>query len=159
MKALLLLSVLISLSSPALARIGETREQCEARYGKPVRNKEEEQTVHYEKAGYHIVCEFYEGKCEDISFNHVAQEGEGKPLPLSDNEVKVLMESNSGGIPWSLTIKEADGFEAWQWNELEAYFNERPVRYLFIATKASAARRRAKDAAEDEKARRNLKNP
>ncbi len=157
MKALLLLSVLISLSSPALARIGETREQCDARYGKPVRVKEEEQMVHYEKAGYHIVCEFFEGKCEDISFNHVAKDEAGKLLPLSKEELKMLMESNSGGKAWVHDTTADGGAELWTYERLVALIPEQPVTYVFIYTKASDERRRAKEAASDEAARRRLK--
>ncbi len=150
MKALLLLSVLISLSSPALARIGETREQCEARYGKPVRVDEEYHNTSHEKAGLAVECYFYEGKCERIAFQHIDMGADGKRLPLTELEVKTLMEANSGGGVWEKRLEDSEsGSVMWAFGDLlTAFFKTRPSSNLSISTNSSLDRVSARIDAE-----------
>ena len=48
-------------STPALARIGETPEQCQARYGEPVKKLSNNRSL-FQKNGILIIAEFYEGE-------------------------------------------------------------------------------------------------
>lgn len=132
MKALLLLSVLISLSSPALARIGETREQCEARYGKPVDSVNENITIH-KKNGLEVWCSFFEGRCYLISFRKIEADSTQKKLPLSDTEKAALMEANSNGNTWVQTRRTEDGNKTfWQNGDLEASYSIEPMNTLSV---------------------------
>ncbi len=146
MKALLLLSVLISLASPALARIGETREQCEARYGKPVRVLENPQTTIHQKAGLEVRCAFYEGKCDQIIFQHIERGADGKRLPLTELELKTLMEANSEGKAWEKGLEDTEfGSVIWELGDLmTASLFTRPDSSLTIATKSWFDRAKAK---------------
>jgi hypothetical protein len=148
MKALLLLSVLISLSSPALARIGETREQCDARYGKPVEVKDPN-GVKYQKSGLNVICRFIEGKCGYIYFSKIQKDAQNESLPLPVEEAKILMEVNSGGAPWSKAGEIAeDGFEAWESGDLEAGYSKIAPSFLSIDTLAYRKYEEARKAAD-----------
>ncbi len=126
-------------ASPALARIGETPEQCEARYGKPARQlvQKEDVTVWYEKAGYEIMCVFFEGRCDMVDFSKLEKSASGRPLPLTASEVKVLLESNTAGKAWVQTGSNAQkGYSAWKCDDLEALSIERDKDcYLSISTR------------------------
>jgi hypothetical protein len=152
MKALLLLSVLISLSSPALARIGETREQCEARYGKPVEVWKDGSTTVHEKSGLRVKCHYYEGICDHLMFSNLAKDAEGRRLPVTETEFKTLLEANSSGQPWKKGVEDpATHNTLWSsGNDLSAMHNTGPEAFLSISTKASLERTRAKHAADKE---------
>jgi hypothetical protein len=157
MKALLLLSVLITLSSSALARIGETREQCDARYGKPVEVIEKTQTVAYEKAGLRIECTFYENKCDSIYFIRLEKDAKGKGIPFPEDEKRILLEANSGGKPWiKVPTPGVTSVEDWECTDQDLSalcFTEDDI-YLSITTKALRERRKARrEAAEKEKSK------
>ncbi|GEP46179.1 hypothetical protein [Brevifollis gellanilyticus] len=149
MKALLLLSVLISLSSPALARIGETPEQCEARYGKPVKIKAEN-SVSYQKAGMRVDCEFIDGKCARIYFAKLEKDAQNAALPITSEEAKILMEANSDGTPWTKTGELVEeGFETWKSGELEASHLKNAYSSLSINNLAYRKLQDAKKADEE----------
>lgn len=70
MRTLILLCVM--LAAPAWARLGETLEQCSARYGKPVQTDTLEVGARFEQAGWCICAWFDEaGKCDYIVFTKV----------------------------------------------------------------------------------------
>lgn len=55
-------------ASSALARINETPAESEARYGKPTKVSEDKISMHFEKAGIEIWCQFHNGFCDSITF-------------------------------------------------------------------------------------------
>lgn len=67
MKSLLFLCLL---SSAAFARIGETPQQCEARYGKPtiMHPARDTERVRFSVGQILITCWFWEGKCCSIDY-------------------------------------------------------------------------------------------
>jgi hypothetical protein len=152
MKALLLLSVLISLSSPALARIGETPEQCEARYGKPVKTLEKglRRGAVYEKAGLQIQCEFHDNKCEYIYFKHLENNADGSKKFFAESELEILRDANSGGKEWTLPEKRHETFQTLRCGGLEAFYPHDRPSYLLITTQAHRDRTKAERQAEEE---------
>lgn len=152
MKALLLLSALISLASPALARIGETREQCEARYGKPVEVSQDNANTFHEKSGLRVKCHYYEGICDHIMFSNLAKDAEGRRLPLTEIEFKTLLEANSNGQSWKKGVVDPVTHNTlWSSdNDLSAMHNTGPEAFSSIGTKAGLQRIRAKHAADKE---------
>jgi hypothetical protein len=152
MKALLLLSVLISLSSPALARIGETPEQCEARYGKHIPHESADSTsTMHRKAGYEILCAYHEGKCEKVSFVH-EEDASGQRKPIPDAEIMALMHGSSGGKPWTKIYENTEkGRIRWQFENLEALYGGPATPMLIISTKAYQERTAAEKAKDKEK--------
>ncbi len=137
MKSLLLLSLFITLTTPALARIGETREQCDARYGKPVEVRDGLHATIYNKAGLIIACVFHEDKCEYIEYATDKEAAGGRPLTVSDTEKKVLMEANSNGSVWTNTRDDVEtGLQYWTWGTLKAVCTGNPTNNIGISTPA-----------------------
>ncbi len=150
MKTFFLLSILLVIPALVSARIGETREQCEARYGKPAADEPADttDTMHH-KAGYKVICTYYEGKCEKISFAH-EKDATGRASPLSESEIMTLLQSNSGGKPWAKTYENTEkGFCCWEFQNLEAVYGAAPTPRLIINTKSYEERRQASEEAKD----------
>ena len=87
-----ILVVLLILMKNSEARIGETREQCEQRYGKSLGSKDS--YVIYHKNDYDIVVHFYNDYADQIVYDKPNHE------PFSDREVKTLLEINSYEREW-----------------------------------------------------------
>lgn len=83
----LILSLLLVVS--AQARLNETLEQCEKRYGAPTSKDADKAEVSFEKAGITITAHFHQGKVDAIKFANVNG-------PFEDAEIRVLAESNMG---------------------------------------------------------------
>jgi hypothetical protein len=75
----------------SIARIGETLEQCTARYGKPIRDAVAGR-VAFQKAGMLIVITFSEGKATMVAYS--------PPTKVTDEEFKTLLRLYSGGRRW-----------------------------------------------------------
>ena len=82
--------LLLALITPLLARIGETPEQCHARYGdgSPFVPSPHNDAI-YQKAGMEIIVAFREGKCVMIIYE--------RKQKFSDAEINQLQRSNHSG--------------------------------------------------------------
>jgi hypothetical protein len=119
--------LLAALVLPAAARIGENPEQLVARYGasKPGRDAAE---LFFEKNGIVITATLWKGVCHSIRFGPVQATGrrgvfgtgfvhpDDVPAPapprdagepLTKEQLKQLLEANSGGSPWIETKEES----------------------------------------------------
>ena len=94
-------TVLILLGSQGFARIGETAEQCDSRYGAPLK-VEASGTRYYERAGINIGVIFFEGKADSIFYMKKERTALGKPIPLSENEIEIFLNSNAEGRNWKV---------------------------------------------------------
>ncbi|WP_146852450.1 hypothetical protein [Brevifollis gellanilyticus] len=97
-----LITFLLLCASPALARLGETREQCEARYGKAVAGQSDPPASMHEKAGLFIICKYDSaegGKCRGIVFNRTDPVSRKKD-PLMKVEIEILLKASSEGGEW-----------------------------------------------------------
>lgn len=136
----LLLLCLIS-ATPALARIGETRAQCAARYGAPVLVNEKEQGTIHEKAGLQVACHFHEDKCDWLDFRKIEKDAEGHAVALSEVERKILLEASSGGRPWTeRSNNPKDGIISWICGGLQAIYVFDEDCYLHLSTSESRTR-------------------
>jgi hypothetical protein len=139
----------LALSAPALvsARIGETREQCEARYGKPT-GLGEDYSFH-EKSGLQVVCIYHAGKCDCIAFNQLEMSADKKTLPLSDTMIQTLLKANSAGQTWRETGLELEGnMGHWECASMTAeYYLDKSSPVLRIVTRAFSEREFAKESA------------
>jgi hypothetical protein len=84
------------------ARLGETPEQCEERYGSPSITKKEPEgflpgvtASLYQKAGLAISVIFYRGTAGFIKFEKIEEKE-----ALSPPEIEGLLEANGGGKKW-----------------------------------------------------------
>ena len=89
-----ILAVALTTSSTLFARIGETEQECAAQYGEPIKKLPNDSLL-YQKADLNILITFFNGKADAIAYRKIA-----KGEQLSENEVEVLLNSNSGGVPW-----------------------------------------------------------
>ena len=93
--------------SIAFARIGESRANCDRRYGRPTKTYGSNK-VDYTKNGIGIHCVFSGSTpgavCEHIIYNS------GLTAPISDKQVTDLLQANSGGKSWGRPITENGPF-------------------------------------------------
>ncbi len=72
MKKILILVVCVVVSVSVYARLRETREQCDKRYGKPERSEagevKDSKKVYYRKGAYQVVVYLYNGKVVCIKY-------------------------------------------------------------------------------------------
>jgi hypothetical protein len=93
----LLFGALISLASPAFARLGETREQVLARYGTPTETKElgtKIESLHFKKGAFTVFVEIAKdtGKAVQICY--------WKDTPFAPAQIAELLSRNSEGKLW-----------------------------------------------------------
>jgi hypothetical protein len=93
--------------STATARIGETLEECEARYGEVTpttpapEHFPEGCVMHgFEKAGMTVAVTIHDSKVVQIMFWKIEKDAAGKPQPLDAIEIKTLLDANGGGQEW-----------------------------------------------------------
>jgi hypothetical protein len=78
------------------AHVGETKEQCDIRYGKPI-NIIRNDTVLYKKGQFVIIVTFYQNKPRNMGIskwkdNHMID------IPMSD--IETILKSNSNNSEW-----------------------------------------------------------
>ncbi|MDR3403355.1 MAG: hypothetical protein P4L99_12730 [Chthoniobacter sp.] len=96
MKTMMLLCFFWMLAS-ARAAIGDTLEQCIARYGQPVASPST--TIpgglyHFEKDGLHIGIGIFAGHVDYLQFSRTSADP-GEPLRLSEDELRRLLMANA----------------------------------------------------------------
>jgi hypothetical protein len=112
MKAILALCVVVlAAASPAWARLGETEEQCEKRYGKAsvpeglisnyglgakTPTLKEDKLLQYTKDGMTIYVGFIDGKASSIQYSFFM----GRKTPLERHEVEALLKINAPERQW-----------------------------------------------------------
>lgn len=90
---------------PATARIGETPEQLAVRYGKSKPGKDASELC-FEKNGLTIFTTLWNGVCHSIRFIPVqpaktsAEPQKDAGRQLTRDEIKLLLDSNSGRVEW-----------------------------------------------------------
>jgi hypothetical protein len=130
-------------TSTLLARIGETEQECAARYGEPTK-KLSNSSFLYQKSDLKIFIIFFNGKADAIAYSKIA-----KGQQLSENEIETSLETNSGGVPWQkravISMNRTWGTEN---GELLANYDT-VAHLLMIATKDYFARQEAKDNAKE----------
>ena len=96
MKRLLLILLLpVAFAIDSNARLEETEQQCQARYGKPgtaSTTPGADKTLLYSKDGVSILAQFIKGRCVQISYR--------KPVQMSQTERDTFFKANGGSI-WS----------------------------------------------------------
>jgi hypothetical protein len=81
------------------ARVEESKDECIARYGSPIKELEDGQLL-FQKSGLAIIAHFHEGKTDSIAFRKVETNALGKGETISDHEIEILMQNNSCEKTW-----------------------------------------------------------
>jgi len=88
------------------ARLGETREQCENRYGKPVEKNDLAdpygtklaESFKYRKGFFEITIVYHKNKTGMIIYRKI--DGAGGYVDISEDEIGVLLQANKRGDRW-----------------------------------------------------------
>ena len=91
MKNLIKFLLPVALLGVVEARIGETVEECEKRYGKP---KVTPDHHFYKKNGYNIAISFHKGKAHSITYGKISKD------KISEHEVLILLKANKSDGKW-----------------------------------------------------------
>lgn len=94
------LIVFASLYQEAIARIGETPEQCQVRYGKLVKADKDKEELQFQKDDILITVRFYNGKADYISFESKRRVSPQQLQGFSDSEIQGLLKANGGMRSW-----------------------------------------------------------
>lgn len=95
MQTLLFLALFLT---PAMARLGETKEQCIARYGPAIVDKienGENYTIH-DKAGFRLLVTYFEKKAALLLLSKIDKEHP----EISAVEIQKILRSNNAGGDW-----------------------------------------------------------
>lgn len=138
--ALLALALLAVTASSASARIGETRKQCVARYGKPV-SVSDKGTL-FVKGPMKIFVTFSDGKAESIWLQKTDPDVPALAVPISKEEIETFLVANSQGFQWRYNASLPDGDEVWitKDSELGALYSHATLS-LQVYTRDCIARR------------------
>jgi hypothetical protein len=93
-------------------RIGETRAQIDARYGRPTQITDDGSCI-YLKGGFRIMVAFYQNKAELIIFGKDEKDALDNSVEMSDNEIQTLLKACGGEKQWK-PIKEISMNKQWQ---------------------------------------------
>jgi hypothetical protein len=136
-------AVALTTSSTLFARIGETEQECAARYGEPTKTLPNNSLL-YEKSDLNIFIIFFNGKADAIAYGKIA-----KGQQLSESEIELLLKSNSGGAPWQERAVISMN-RNWETEDGELLANYNTVAHLLmVATKDYFTRKEATKDAKD----------
>lgn len=118
-REIIIVGVLISIATTAAARLDETKEECAARYGKPVKSLGGE-TWMFSKGGINIGIHFHDGKADQIVYRKLETDAVNRPLELTENEIEILVQSNAKGAAW-VAASGGSTSKVWQTDDSENY--------------------------------------
>ena len=98
----LFLMTLLVLPRIAQCRIGETFEECKARYGNPVEAKKD--AASFLKNGMTVSAHFAGGKVDEISYYKRDPKDSRKSVSPTDAEVSILLQVNAPDTSWQLEL-------------------------------------------------------
>ena len=153
--------ILLLTALPTFARLGETKAECEKRYGKVFMTLDGGTEI-FKKADLEIRISYLDGKASSIGYQRYMTSRDvekKKPKDLTEAELAVLLEANRGNSEWKKD--EASDHKLISWRRADggasaAYFVS--LGDLSITTKAYSdhrANERKKD--EVEKAKKEAK--
>jgi len=121
------MTLLLALSTIASARIGETKAECEGRYGSPT--EVDELGTHYLKHGYRLILQFdSDGECALFSAQRL-----GQPK-LTDKEIAMFLAGN--GDDWGDPIAEGANIR-WHGRGVVGYVYKRSIVFVFESSYAA----------------------
>jgi len=119
----------VMLPSWSLARLGETPEQCEDRYGAPIVSKvlavdsivPGGVVTLYRKSGLEIKVLYFNGTAGEVRFEKSEKDALGFAEEFSQTEIESLMGANGGGKEWQDGGPSSGGGKMWALIDQSAY--------------------------------------
>jgi hypothetical protein len=141
-------AVALATSATLFARIGETEQECAARYGEPIKKLSNDSLL-FKKSDLGIIITFFNGKADSITYRKIATNVLGKGEQISENEIEILLNSNSGGVPWKkrVAISTNRNWETENGELVATYITFE--NWLMLGTKDHLAREKAEKAAKE----------
>ena len=152
-----IIALLLCCCASAFARIGETIEQCNQRYGQCKQrygqpDKPTEQYVDFLKAPFKIIVHFYQGKADRVTYRMIEENDLGEGADISDNEIEQLLKLNGADRQWKRRVViSMDRYWETQDGRLIAYYKTFE-HYLAITTKEFCERVAAETKQKEDKA-------
>lgn len=107
--------LLLAMCPMVFGRYGETKEQCDKRYGKPVEAPIEIvngfTNCLYKKGGYFIEIIFWKGKAGCVTYCNSESDSQYDRVALTEEEKQILLRVNSGGGKWKKAKEDANKYE------------------------------------------------
>jgi len=160
----LFLILLALFGVPSLnARIGETLEECEVRYGPPVKGPiidssiEGAQQYAFAKSGFEVGVTFHQGKAVVLLFSKLEKDALGNSVAMSKAEIEVFLEANQLGGPWVELPSTQTPFmhKGWFSPDADTAVYNQTKNYLVIMSKAYLS---LANEAKEQKERQNLED-
>lgn len=105
---------LFLLALPATARIDETVQEIQTRYGKALKGVKAEYPVTvaglYQKNDFQITVGFYQGKSYYEQFQKIDPKTRTPSLPISQTEQEALLKANCSGCNWTGHVNQSFRF-------------------------------------------------
>lgn len=120
-------------ATSAFCHLGETQQECEARYGEPLKtftNEEGLTCQAFQKSGLNIGVTYLNGKACQVGYFHQDQDLLKIPAELSDNEIEIILKSNSDAA-WKQKQVLAMG-KFWQTPDESIVACYNPIRHILV---------------------------
>jgi hypothetical protein len=150
MKPMMMIAAVVMMlaAAAAQARLGETEEQCAARYGESLKTEKatppDEKTAIHIKGEIGIVLSYYKGKVGAALYTRP----DGKSL--SANQVEILLDANKGEHEWKLVPGQFR--KIWQRSDgAQADLDVQEKQLFLITRELGEAKEAARKAAEAKK--------
>ena len=85
---------------PGFARLGESAQECMARYGPNIQVLQQGTKHAFMKGGYIIVVGLHDGRCDSLGYQHADAGAAGLPSELTEKEMTTLLTANAGPSTW-----------------------------------------------------------
>ena len=131
----LLFIALLALPRNARGRIGETLDECKARYGTPVSIQKD--AALFLKNGLTVSVHFIAGKVDQIIYYKKDPLSSKKSASPSEAETMILLQANAQDTPWELGLSQHHS-ELW-WNKGKGLSGLRTLQALTISIDDPAA--------------------
>jgi hypothetical protein len=148
----IVITTLLALAFPAMARIGETPAECIKRYGEAVKINREDNSMSFVKSGFFIHVVFLEGKAGQLFVCKNEQDALGNFKEMSEAEIEALLKSNRGEGEWKKEEQLIDINPRWM-NQKEkrvAQYNSIENTLVFVTVEFAERQAAKKEAAEKE---------
>lgn len=125
MRPVLLCFLLLAI--PAYARIGETVQEIQTRYGKALKGVKAEYPATvagiYEKNGFSIIVGFYQNKSYYEQFKKIDLTKKAPALPIDQLEQETLLKANCSGCNWTGHVTGKEGFGGFSLGKHETVYD------------------------------------